>query len=275
MASVLTEIFRDNWDKARAESDSWQLKRPVVIKNVEKVIKCRTLWLGVKAFQCENKKCKHAIFVPHSCKSRLCPSCGFKATLNWQGKFMHRVIPSEYQHLVFSVPVLVKELFKGNRRAITNLMFRAASKSILEFCRERENYLPGVVGVFQSFGKSLNLHPHFHVIRTAGGISLLDGKTWFDSSYLPEKAIKARFKAKILKGLRGLHRHGKLKGYFGKLSYGEFNRRLNLIHEKSWWIWIGNVDESFNLIPYFYITRGVMKKSGNEANVLGIYEVKR
>jgi hypothetical protein len=255
MVPIITRIFKENWRKACAESNSPQLKRAAVLKNVEKIIMCRTLWLGAKEFRCENKKCDHVIFVPNTCKSRFCPSCGFKATLNWQGAFMRRVIPADYQHIVVSVPVLVKELFYDNRRAIVGLMFRAASRSILEFCKKKEGYLPGLVGVFQSFGKSLNDHPHFHLIRTAGGISLDDGKTWLDSSYLPEAAIKARFKAKILKGLRGLHREGKLRGPFGKLSYKEFNRRLNLIWEKQWWIGIGRADETDDLIPYFYISR--------------------
>ncbi|MFH1347745.1 MAG: transposase [Candidatus Margulisiibacteriota bacterium] len=255
MASIITRIFRENWQKACAESKSPQLKRAAVQKNIEKIMMCRTLWLGAKEFKCGNKKCNHVMFVPNTCKSRFCPSCGFKATLNWQGAFMRRVIPSEYQHLVFSAPTLIREIFLDNRRAIVKLLFHAASRSILEFCKRREDYLPGIVGVFQSFGKSLNLHPHFHLIRTAGGILLEDGKTWVESSYLPEKSIKARFKAKILKGLRGLHRTGKLKGPFGKLSYKEFNKRLNRIHESHWWIWIGQADESHNLIPYFYITR--------------------
>lgn len=146
-------------------------------------------------------------------------------------------------------------MFLDNRRVIVKLIFHAASRSILEFCKKREDYLPGIVGVFQSFGKSLNLHPHFHLIRTAGGILLEDGKTWVESSYLPEESIKARFKAKILKGLRGLHRTGKLKGSFGELSYKEFNKQLNRIHASHWWIWIGQADESHNIIPYFYITR--------------------
>lgn len=269
MAPIITQIFRDNWEKAQAESDNWQLKRPAVIKNVEKIIKCRTLWLGIQSFACENKKCDHVMFVPNTCKSRFCPACGFKATLNWQGAFMHRVIPSPYQHLVFSVPRLLTELYLHNRREIVKLMYRAASKSILEFCKEREGYLPGIVGVFQSFGKYLNLHPHFHLIRTAGGILLSDGKTWIDSSYLPEEAIKARFKAKILKGLRGLHRHGKLKGPLGHLSYREFNRRLNAIYEKSWWIWIGQADENNELIPYFYISRYLFRAPISSRRIVG------
>jgi len=256
MTPILTKIFRDNWDKAVEESDSIEMKRPAVIKNVKKIINCKTLKIGVRAFKCENPKCNHTIYSPNTCKSRVCPSCAFKATLNWQGAFLHRVIQSEYQHIVFSGPALLKELFiSGNRKLVINAMYSAASKSILEFCKKREGYLPGIMGVFQSFGKSLNEHPHIHMIRTAGGISLDDGKTWIDSCYLPEKMLKARFKAKVLKALRALFREGEIKGYLGKMSYAEFNKKLNAIHETNWFVWIGNTEEADNFIPYFYISR--------------------
>lgn len=169
MAPILTQIFRGDFEKALSESQSPQLQRAAVIKNAKKIILCGTLHLGVKEFNCETSGCPHKVFVPNTCKSRFCPSCGFKRQLNWQGAFLRRVIASEYQHTIFSIPPLIKELFQDNRRAIVKLMYHAASRGMIEFCKRKEGYLPGLVGVFQSFGKSLNLHPHFHIIRTTGG----------------------------------------------------------------------------------------------------------
>lgn len=255
MASVLVEIFRDNWEEALATSDSPQLKRPSVKQNVEKTLICRTLWLGVKGFQCENEKCNYMIFVPNTCKTRCCPPCGFKASVNWQGAFLHRVIPSDYQHIVNGLPGKLRPLALDNRRVISKLMFRSFNKTIQEFCEEKENYLPGIVGVFQTFDKSLGLHFHFHFIKTAGGISLADGKTWIKSTYIDETFVKQRWKAKMMAGLRGLHKEGKLRGYYGRLSKEAFNRFLNSVYEQSWYVWIDKAEKGDALIPYFYITR--------------------
>jgi len=50
MSSVIVDIFGDNFEEALATSDSWQVHRPSVKKNVEKMLMCRTLQLGVKGF---------------------------------------------------------------------------------------------------------------------------------------------------------------------------------------------------------------------------------
>lgn len=257
MASVLVKIFRDNWQEVLATSHSWHVKRTAVQKNIERMLLCKTLWLGLKGFFCENKDCDFKLFVPNTCKSRCCPPCGFKASLNWQGAFLHRVIPSDYQQIVVALPALFRDLALVNRRVVSKLMFRTIKEAILEFCRERENYLPAIVGVFQTFNKCLGPHLHFHIIRTAGGISLADGKTWIDSSYLDEAFLKKRWKAKMMAGLRRLHKEGKLQGYWADLSKEEFNSTLSSIYEQAWYVWLEKADnkKQNSLIPYFYITR--------------------
>jgi len=255
MASVLVEIFRDNWQEVLAASDSWHVRRPAVQKNIEKMLLCKTLWLGVKGFDCENEDCDYQMFVPNTCKARCCPPCGFKASLNWQGAFLHRVIPADYQQIVIALPALLRDLGLVNRRLVSKLMFRTIKEAILEFCRGKENYLPAIVGVFQTFNKSLGPHLHFHIIKTAGGISLADGKTWIDSTYISEAFLKKRWKAKMMAGLRKLHQQSKLKGHLAKLSKKEFNDFLASIYEPTWYVWIEKADKKDSLIPYFYITR--------------------
>lgn len=254
MTSVIVQIFDDNWEEALATSDSWHLQRSSVLENVEKMRKCRTLWLGVKGFDCENEDCDYMMFVPNTCKSRVCPPCGFKASLNWQGAFLNRVIPSPYQHLVTSLPSELRDLALVNRRAISKLMFSTFKEAIQEFCK-KEGYLCGLVGVFQTFNKSLDPHLHFHVIRTAGGVSLVDGKTWISSSYINEAFLKKRWKAKMMAGLRKLHERDELNGRFGKMDKKAFHDFLDSIYEKKWYVWIDKAETKDTLIPYFYITR--------------------
>ena len=81
--------------------------------------------------------------------------------------------------------------------------------------------------------------------------------------------LKARFKAKVLKALRGLFRAGKIKGPLGKLSYSDFNKKLNTIHETNWFVWIGNTEEAGNLIPYFYISRYLFRTCISSKRIVG------
>jgi len=70
---------------------------------------------------------------------------------------MNRVIPSDYQHMVFGLPGKLRPLAAVNRKAISKLMFGSINQTIQEFCKEKENYVTGLVGVFHSFNKSLGM----------------------------------------------------------------------------------------------------------------------
>ena len=52
-------------------------------ENFLKVIDCGTLALGAEVFASESE----TKLVCHTCKSRLCTSCGHRATEEWQGRF--------------------------------------------------------------------------------------------------------------------------------------------------------------------------------------------
>src|SRR3972149_103228 len=55
------------------------LVRISIIVNVLRLLVCRTSFLGYHHFVCPT--CTKSIKVPHSCKSRFCPSCGKKAVV--------------------------------------------------------------------------------------------------------------------------------------------------------------------------------------------------
>ena len=76
--------------------------RPVVFENVRKVLACRTPVLGCHIYQC--KGCGHIELVPHSCKSRFCPTCGKHATDLWANHVLNRLLDVPYHHLIMAVP---------------------------------------------------------------------------------------------------------------------------------------------------------------------------
>ena len=73
---TIKQILADNrslWENAQTP--------PAVRENFQKVIDCRTFALGAEVYASNNGERKH---FPHTCKSRACPSCGWRATLTWQ-----------------------------------------------------------------------------------------------------------------------------------------------------------------------------------------------
>ena len=54
---------------------------PVVLEMVGKLLACRTPALGCHVYACPDGH--ETRIVPHSCKSRFCPTCGKHATDQW------------------------------------------------------------------------------------------------------------------------------------------------------------------------------------------------
>jgi hypothetical protein len=69
---LILNATRAQWDRAEM--------RPAVRENFEKVTLCRTSALGAEVYASVNEE----KVVPHTCKSRSCPSCGHRGTLLWQ-----------------------------------------------------------------------------------------------------------------------------------------------------------------------------------------------
>lgn len=252
MGIRLKEIFENEWDSFVRSSDSEELKRPAVIKNIWKMLHCKTLWLGLQVYQCEKHQ-KVVRVVPNTCKSRFCPSCGYKANLVWLNKLLEKALPCDHQHLIFTLPWELRDLAKHNRRKIFNLMSRCLWRTIKQFINKQKNlgYQPGAVAILHTFGKGLKWHIHFHVLITAGGIK---DDRWIENSYLNENYLKKTWKAKMLAGLRKLYRSGQLVKAYGRVPGQSFEQMLTEIYENNWYIWLDQVtgDCSF---AFVYIGR--------------------
>ncbi|GFO98139.1 transposase for insertion sequence element IS801 [groundwater metagenome] len=70
--------------------------RQVVIENVERFRNCRKPQNGYKVYQCP--ECGKKKYVPFTCKSRLCTSCGTKAANEWADQIYHKLLKEGYRH---------------------------------------------------------------------------------------------------------------------------------------------------------------------------------
>ena len=71
----LKDIFSDHWDNLLKNNSNLNI-RSVVLKEVNKMISCRTSKLGYSVYECHD--CGEIKFSFHTYKSRFCPSCGNK-----------------------------------------------------------------------------------------------------------------------------------------------------------------------------------------------------
>jgi hypothetical protein len=116
---------------------------------------------------------------------------------------------------VFTLPKQIGHLAIQNARTIYNILFRAASQTLLETAADPRllGASIGFLAVLHTWGQNLHLHPHLHCVVPGGGISH-DGTRWIacrkDSFFLPHLLLSQRFRKKFLWQLRRAFRHGAL-----------------------------------------------------------------
>ena len=79
---------------------------------------------------------------------------------------MERLLPVEYFHVVFTLPQELKPLVLKNRRVIYNLLFRAASQTLLQLAADpkRLGAQIGFTAILHTWGQNILFHPHLHAV---------------------------------------------------------------------------------------------------------------
>lgn len=74
---IIASIFEDHWNSYFSKyKKSLDILRPNADKEVHKIIDCSNHNLGFSVYSCP--KCDEIIFSHHTCKGKLCSSCGIK-----------------------------------------------------------------------------------------------------------------------------------------------------------------------------------------------------
>lgn len=205
-----------------------------VLRDIER---CRTAVLGGHVLVCQD--CGHRGDPSYnSCRNRHCPKCQSAAAFKWVEARTERVLPTHYFHVVFTLPAELRGLAMRNRRLVFDLLFAAASATLLEFAKDPQR-LGGRLGmtmVLHTWARDLSFHPHIHVIVTGGGLSP-DGERWvaLPENYLfPLEPLRALFRGKFLAGLSEAHAQGKLDLGEEPVDPQGFDRLRSKLYAMSW-----------------------------------------
>ena len=173
---------------------------------------CRTAALGGHVEGCED--CGHRRIAYNSCRNRHCPKCQGAAARTWLAAREADLLPVGYFHVVFTLPAEVAAIASQNKAAVYDLLFRAASQTMLTIAADPKHLGAriGITAVLHSWGSALTHHPHIHMIVPGGGISL-DGQRWIPSRpafLLPVRVLGALFRRLFLTRLLALFDAGRL-----------------------------------------------------------------
>ena len=158
-------------------------------KTVRALAACRTGALGGQLYVCD--ACHREHFVAHSCRNRHCPQCQGKLASEWLEEQEAALLPIPYFHLVFTVPHLLNDLIRQNRRVVYKLLFDVVSATLLEFGQRHLQARIGITAVLHTWSQTLLDHYHLHCIVTGGGVALrVDRWAHAPAHYLfPVKAL--------------------------------------------------------------------------------------
>jgi hypothetical protein len=181
-------------------------------KVLRAIAACRTPVLGGRLDVCGDCGDERVVF--HSCRNRHCPACQSLTQARWVESRMARLLPTDYFHVVFTVPdALLAGLALRNREVFFDILFEAGSQTLLALGRDEKRLGAqlGLTAVLHTWTRDLRFHPHLHCIVTGGGLAA-DGR-WRATKrdYLfPVSVLSALFRGKVLAALSEAYRDGRL-----------------------------------------------------------------
>jgi Putative transposase/Transposase zinc-binding domain len=209
------------------------------LKVMSAIEHCRTAALGGHVEACED--CGQWRIAYNSCRNRHCPRCQGAAARTWLAEREADLLPVGYFHVVFTLPVEVADVAFHNKALVYDLLFRAASETMLTIAADPKHLGAriGITAVLHTWGSAMTHHPHVHMIVPGGGIAL-DGTHWVFSRpafLLPVRVLGKLFRRLFLTRLLALHEAGRL-AFFGALAHlikrRAFLRHLAPVRKKRW-----------------------------------------
>ncbi len=200
---------------------------------------CRTAALGGQIEQCD--QCGHRRLCYRSCRNRHCPKCQGSAQADWVAKRRDELLDCPYFHVVFTLPTEIAAIALQNRRALYDILFRAASRTLRQIAADpkRLGAEIGFFGVLHTWGQNLSFHPHLHCVVPGGGIAP-GGDRWIacrPGFFLPVRVLSRRFRTLFLDQLERAFRSGRLD-FFHSLEElrdpAAFARYLAPLRQTEW-----------------------------------------
>lgn len=231
---TLKHIFLDNGNWWKFFLKYRRIIRIAIVINVLKMLACRTPALGFRLFRCTFCSFQRACYF--TCKSRFCASCGKKATDTWMQNAFNRLPRTRWQHITFTMPDVLWDIFWHNRHLINQVAPIAAN--IIKTQAKKQRFIPGIYLAIHTFGRDLKRNLHIHLSTTAAGLSF-DHKRWISNAYFEHQKLKDSWKYGIITLLRKQYKDAKrpliLPTKLKHLrNYTAFNSWLNFLYQKKW-----------------------------------------
>ena len=243
ISTILEEHSNDFFNKYGKQIDKY---RPNAYTEIQKVIDCHNKNLGCSLYQCPSSlyqcpNCGDFVFIGHTCKSRLCTSCGYKYKNERVENILEAAYACNHRQIVFTIPEELRYIFYYPYGERIDILFEAVNETIYSLLnisykknkdgktkkyKSKTKWSPGFFAFLHTFGRDLKWNPHIHVLIAELKIS---GDKIVKWNYFDYDALSKRFQ-RILLDL--------LSKRLGKdIFTNDFKRSLFLNHKKGFYVY--------------------------------------
>lgn len=177
------------------------------------IMGCKTGKYGFTQDVCP--RCGYKVIHYASCGNRNCPNCQGTKPEEWVEARSAEIIEGiSYYHVIMTVPHELNPIFLNNPKPLYTLLMQSASAAVKEVASRKENLgaVPGMISVLHTWGQTLELHPHVHMLIAGGGLrtprEFRIGKN--DHFFCPEEHLSGSFREHFLNGLKRLRSENSL-----------------------------------------------------------------
>lgn len=207
---TIAQIIEDHIEELSDEDiEIINKNRPNALKELKKVIDCHNKDLGCSVYQCP--ECHDFIFVGHTCKSRICSSCGYKYKNERVENILQTAYNCVHRQIVFTIAEELRFYFLYPYQRI-NILYKAVRDTIYSIFNESFKYdkknkkmkkyvnkilsTPGFFAFLHTFGRDLKWNPHIHVLIAE--MKLCDNGLISKFEYFDFNALSKRFQKILL-----------------------------------------------------------------------------
>ena len=208
---MIASILEDHWDKVYlVNKDLIDTYRANASLEINKIIDCHNKNLGCSVYECP--ECNDLIFIGHTCKSRLCSSCGYKYKMERVENILQTCYRCNHRQIVFTIPKELRKFFFYPFETRIDILFKAVRDTLYSILNESYKYskkskklkkylnkilyTPGFFAFLHTYGRDLKWNPHIHVLIAE--LKLGDDNSIKDWKYFNYDALSNRFQKILL-----------------------------------------------------------------------------
>ena len=175
-------------------------------KALEDIASCHTAERGGHRYRCN--ECDQDFWVYHGCRNRSCSSCHTQAMRDWINQREKQMLNCPYFHLIVTVPEQIRAAFLAHQKRLYGLLMTTVASCVLELAHDPRflGATPAIMAVLHTWRGDLGLHPHVHLLVSAGGVSKdgrhwvkIRNKKWLLHVHALKKFVRNRFQARLEK----------------------------------------------------------------------------